>query len=250
MNRSSQSRNGLSAAVCRGRHAIRARLYDWPAVYLAFARVRYRRVPNRIVTADTELVIEGFPRSGNTFSAAAFDMAQRRPIKTAHHLHSSAQVLRAVRLGVPVLLLVRNPRDTVISHVIRQPCVTMRQSLSAWTRFYERLLPVRDEVFVADFSRVSTDFGAVIRDFNVRYGTGYKEFDHTEENVARCFDTIEGRSRARFGTIMEGRIARPSQERAGRKAELVEEFEDPALAPMRDRAFAVYHAFVPVGGES
>jgi len=250
MSGSSQSRGSLATAICRGRHAARARLSEWPAVYLPFARLKYRRVPNRVVAADTELVIEGFQRSGNTFSAAAFDMAQGRPIKSAHHLHSSAQVLQAVRLGVPVLLLIRNPRDTVISHVIREPCVTMRQSLSAWTRFYGSLLPVRDAVFVADFSRVSTDFGAVIRDFNVRYGTGYKEFDHTEENVARCFDAIEDRNRARFGTIVEGKVARPSQERAGRKAELTAQFDDPALADMRDRAFEVYHAFVPVSTES
>jgi hypothetical protein len=229
---------------------LRSLVSAWPAVYLPFARVRYRRIPNRLVEADTELVIEGFQRSGNTFAAAAFDFAQGRPIKSAHHLHSSAQVLEAVRLGVPVLLLIRDPRDAVISHVIREPCVTMRQSIAAWTRFYDRLLPVTDRVFVADFSRVSTDFGAVIRDFNVRFGTGYKEFDHTEENVARCFDAIEERNRARFGTIVEGKVARPSQERSGRKAELVSQFEAPALAPLRERAFEVYHAFVPVSSES
>jgi hypothetical protein len=218
-------------------------------VYLPFARLKYRRIPNRLVEADTELVIEGFQRSGNTFAAAAFDMAQGRPIKTAHHLHSSAQVLEAVRLGVPVLLLIRDPKDTTISHVIREPCVTMRQSIASWTRFYGRLLPVRDRVFVAEFSKVSTDFGAVIRDFNTRFGTGYKEFDHTEENVARCFDAIEDRNRARFGKIEEGKVARPSEQRAAHKAEMTARFDDPALASSRDRAFEVYHAFVPAPSE-
>ena len=248
---SSQPKGGsVSTAVCRGRQWVRSRVSAWPLVYLPFARLRYRRVQNRIVEADTELVIEGFQRSGNTFAAAAFDMAQGRPIKTAHHLHSSAQVLEAVRLGVPVLLLIRDPKDSVISHVIREPCVTMRQSIGAWTHFYERLLPVVDRVLVADFSRVSTDFGAVIRDFNVRYGTGYKEFDHTEENVARCFDAIEERNRARFGTLVEGKVARPSQERSARKAELLAQFEAPALAPLREHAFEVYRAFVAVSSES
>ncbi|HXY71107.1 MAG TPA: hypothetical protein VEM41_01065 [Actinomycetota bacterium] len=218
-------------------------------VYLPFARLRYRRVPNRIVDPATELVIEGFQRSGNTFAAAAFDLAQGRPVKTAHHLHSSAQVLEALRFGVPVLLLIRDPKDTVISHVIREPCVTMRQSLSAWIRFYGRLLPVADRLFVADFTHVSSDFGAVIRDLNVRFGTGYKEFDHTDENVARCFEAIEERNRARFGTIVEGKVARPSEERGARKAQLVAQFDAPGLASMRERAFEVYRAFVPVGSE-
>jgi len=249
MSGSSRSKNSLSKAVCGWRNVARARMSGLPLVYLPMARLKYRNVPNRVVHPDTELVIEGFQRSGNTFAAAAFDMAQGRPIKTAHHLHSTAQVLEAVRLDVPVLLLVRNPKDTSISHVIREPCVTLRQSLTSWTRFYERLLPVKDRLFVADFTRVSTDFGAVIRDFNSRYGTGYKEFDHTEENVARCFDAIEDRNRARFGTILEGKVARPSQERAGRKADLIAEFEAQGLAAKRDRAFEVYHAFVPVSSE-
>ena len=188
-----------------------------PSLYLPFARVKYRSVPNRLVERDTELVIEGFQRSGNTFAVFAFEMAQDRPIKSAHHLHASAQFIRAVKLRVPVLLLVRDPRDAIVSHVIREPCANMAAALRAWTHFYERAIPVRDRIFVADFSRVSTDFGAVIRDFNEKFGTGYKEFHHTEANVARCFDKIEERNRQRYGRLVEGKVARPSEERRGRQ---------------------------------
>jgi hypothetical protein len=245
MSQATDLKRAFSTALCRGRYAGRIWLSGVPVLYLPFARFKYRNVPNRLVEPDTELVIEGFQRSGNTFAVFAFEMAQERPIKSAHHLHSSAQVTRAVQLGIPVLLLIRDPRDSTVSHVIREPCVPMKQALQAWIRFYERALPVRDRVFVADFSRVSTDFGAVIRDFNVKFGTGYKEFDHTEENVARCFDQIEERNKQRYGQLVEGKVARPSAERREVKTELLRRFDDPALAATRRRAYEIYRTLVP-----
>jgi hypothetical protein len=245
MNEAVKDTRGVKETLCRARYSVRVWMSSVPVLYLPFARVKYRRVPNRLVERDTELVIEGFQRSGNTFAVFALEMAQDRPIKSAHHLHASAQFTRAVKLGIPVLLLVRDPRDAIVSHVIREPCANMPAALRAWTHFYARAIPLRDRIFVADFARVSTDFGAVIRDFNEKFGTSYKEFDHTEENVARCFDMIEGRNRHRYGTLVEGKVARPSEERRGRKDDLIRQFEDPALSSQRARAYEVYRALVP-----
>lgn len=90
-------------------YTVRAVLSAHPSVYIPFARRKYRDVPNMLVESDTELVIEGFERSGNTFAVVAFETAQPRPVKTAHHLHAAAQVVSAVRMGVPTLLLIRPP---------------------------------------------------------------------------------------------------------------------------------------------
>jgi hypothetical protein len=245
MDEAVKEKHGVEETLCRARYSGRVWLSSVPLLYLPFARIKYRSVPNRLVERDTELVIEGFQRSGNTFAVFAFEMAQDRPIKSAHHLHASAQVIRAVKLGVPVLLLVRDPRDAIVSHVIREPCANMPAALRAWIHFYERAIPMRDRIFVADFSRLSTDFGAVIRDFNEKFGTGYKEFHHTDDNVARCFDKIEERNRQRYGRLVEGKVARPSEERRGRKDELNRQFEDSSLSPQRVHAYEVYRALVP-----
>jgi len=242
-----QSLTTVNRAICKARYAARTRLPEWPALYLPYARARYGRVPNRLVRPDTEIVIEGFPRSGNTFAVCAFELAQERPVRSAHHLHASAQVREAVRLGVPVMLLVREPEDSAVSQILREPCISPRQALGAWIRFYRRVAPLRDRVFVADFARVSTDFGAVIRDFNSRFGTVYKEFDHTPENEARCFALIEQQSRRRFGDLQERRVARPSEERLARKAEVAARLNDPALRPLREGAGRLHRALVPAG---
>lgn len=65
-----------------------------------------------IVGRGTDIVIEGFPRTGNTFAVVAFKNVQDRNYQIAHHLHIISQVKKAVSNNVPVIVLVRNPVDT------------------------------------------------------------------------------------------------------------------------------------------
>src|SRR2546428_11249384 len=99
--RPARERGPVGTALCRLRYAVRSRLsvHIWP--YLALARLKYRTNESRVVTRDSELVIEGFPRSSNTFSIVAFETAQARPVKVKHHLHTAAQIIQAVRWGIP-----------------------------------------------------------------------------------------------------------------------------------------------------
>jgi len=227
-------------------YATRAVISVHPSLYLPFARRKYRRDgENRIVDRGTELVVEGFQRSGNTFAVIAFEISQGRRVRTAHHLHAAAQIAAAVRMGVPTLVLARDPADTVLSHMIREPGISARQALSNWIRFYEAVVPLKDGVVVADFAEVTTDFGAVIRDVNARFGTRFAEFEHTQANVARCFELIERRNREHYGALAETKVPRPSEEREGLKAALRGELEADHLAALRGRAYDVYRSLVP-----
>jgi hypothetical protein len=166
-------------------------------------------------------------------------------VKLAHHLHAAAQIVAAVRMGVPTLVLIRDPDESVLSHMVREPGITARQSLANWIRFYDAVVPLRDRVVIADFVDVTSDFGRVIGDVNDRFGTTFVEFQHDEPNVERVFELIEQRNRERYGAVTETTVARPSAERDGRKQALRRELEDPASEKLRTRARAVYRTLVP-----
>jgi N-acetylglucosaminyldiphosphoundecaprenol N-acetyl-beta-D-mannosaminyltransferase len=226
-------------------YATRAALSVHPSLYLPIARRRYAgEAENRIVERDTELVIDGFQRSGNTFSVVAFETAQSGPVRTAHHLHAGAQIVAAVRFGVPTLVLIRDPADSVLSHMIREPGISARSALRNWIRFYEAVLPLKDRVVIGDFPDVVGDFGAVIERVNAKFGTDFTPFEHTDENVARCFALIEGRNRQQYGALAETKVPRPSSERAEIKADLAYEYHAASLAPLRARASAIYRTLV------
>ena len=77
--------------------------------------------------------------------------------------------------------------------MIREPGVSIRDALFSYTRFYDKLERYRSSYVVADFEETTTAFGHVIRRVNERFGTSYAEFDHTDENVARCVELIKER---------------------------------------------------------
>jgi hypothetical protein len=213
---------------------------------LALPLARLRRGHGEVVFRDTEIVIEGFPRTGSSFAVAAFRRAQGRPVRVAHHVHAPAQVMAAVRWGIPALVLIREPEDSVLSLVIRNPEIPIAQALTGYERFYQPLLSRRRRFAAATFDEVVEDFGKVIDRINERYGTGFARFEHTEENAASILAEIEEDYLTRDppGEHFERIVPRPSDRRLQLKEELRERYRDPALAGARARAGSLYERFV------
>ena len=68
---------------------------------------------------DTQLLIDGYFRSGNTFALRAFSVAQPAPVKIACHTHAAATIKLAVKRNIPALILLRAPADTAVSAVLK-----------------------------------------------------------------------------------------------------------------------------------
>jgi hypothetical protein len=167
---------------------------SWPALYYPLLTLRTGRRPPQAVRPDTELVVEGFPRCGNTFAVVGLQIAQRRLVRTADHLHVPAQILRAVALGVPALVVIRDPESAVRSLVVKYPYLRPAHALKGYAGFYRRCLPFAGGFVVATFEQVTTDLGAVIDRVNARFGTHFARFEHTPEEVRRVFDALDRRN--------------------------------------------------------
>lgn len=228
-------------ALLRVRYELGTAVRPYPRLYLPVARLRNRGRP---VVADTELVIEGFPRSGNTFASAAFDLAQIRPVRVAHHEHASAQVIEAVRREIPAIVLIRRPEDAVLSLVVQHPELSIGQTLRAFVRFHRSLLPYRGRFMVVSFEDLVGDFGAVIRRANERFGTAFEEFVHNEPNARKVLEVIEEDNRRRWaGAELELKMARPSALRDQAKDDLRARYRSERLTPLRERAERLYAVF-------
>src|SRR5918995_2304072 len=219
-----------------------------PFLFYNFYRLKptYRDL---LVDRETQIVIEGFPRSGNTFAVVAFQQAQRERVRVAHHLHMPAQVVRAARWGIPILLLARKPTDAVLSWVIRDPGVSIRQALKHYISFYEKAAEYRDSLVVGFFEEVTRDYGTVLERVNAKFGTEFSTFVHSEDNVRSVFDRIEEVHRSMFGgRLDEKMIAHPSAVKAGLKDALKKELEAPEVRKLTARAEAVYDSLGPIEG--
>jgi hypothetical protein len=211
-----------------------------PLIAMPLARLRGH---GTIVDRDTELVIEGFPRSANSFVVAAFRMAQHREVQVAHHLHAPGHVIAAIRAGVPTLVLVREPELPTVELVLyKNVTISVRQALRSYIRYYRPLLGYRSRFVVGTFHDVTTDLGAVIRRVNAHYGTTFAEFDHSQENERACFQVMEAHWRGRFESedLVEHYVGRPSELRARQVEELRAEYWVPALRRLRSEAQRIH----------
>jgi hypothetical protein len=215
-----------------------------PALYFSLYRLlRTRKDLARAVTPDTQLVIEGFPRSGNSFARRAFIMAQNDPqIKNhiAHHLHVPAQVVRAARWQIPTLVLIRQPRDAVVSLAIRDP-ISVDQALKYYLSFYETVEKYRDAYVLGLFEEVTEDFGRVIQRLNDKFGTTFSLFHHDEQSVSKVFGGMETHARKKYGEkLWERKVQRPSAARERMKQEIRYDLENPKRRRLIAEAEAVY----------
>ena len=239
-------------AVPKPRLVHLARLYvkDWLSVTpIYLSTVRFRPAlqepedPRPWVRRTTEIVIEGYPRSGNTFAVVAFRQAQAREIEIAHHLHAAAQIKRAARLGVPAIVLIREPSEAILSLVVRDPHASMRWALRSYIRFYSSVVPCLEKTVVAPFATVTSDLTSIIRMVNIRYGTAFKEFVPTEQTLNSVWQTVERkgqRDSMRTGWDSRLGVALPSEQRRRAKEARRTEYLDERNKPLRLTAESLY----------
>jgi len=188
-----------------------------PAVFYSTYPIM-RKNRNLIVRRDSELVIEGYPRSANTYSVVAFQFAQQRSVQLGHHLHVPAQIFRAVQWGIPAIVLLREARGAVSSLLVRHPELDPARCIRDYIDFYTTLEPYRHGFIIGGFEEVVYDFGAVIDRVNKRFGTSFSLFDSTQANVEKVFSLIDDIHKSARRDSQQ--IARPSREKEKRKHEI------------------------------
>jgi hypothetical protein len=145
---------------------------------------RYGKRQFVIVNDNTDLMIEGFPRSGNTFAVAAFNFPQGGNLDIARHRHEAGHVALAVKLKKPVLIIVRNPIDAVISLCIREK-IDVKYSLQYYINFHKKILQHSEHILFVDFKEAIVDMGKVIEKINIKFNTNFSVFVHNKENISK-----------------------------------------------------------------
>ena len=220
----------------------------YPLLALPVARWRRHGEP---LESDTDLVTEGYPRSANTFAVVAFAAAQPTPVRIAHHVHAPAHVIASVRRGIPTLVLIRESEEAVVELVLLKRWLTVAQALRGWIRFYAPLLPYRGRFVVAGTQEVLSDFGAVIRRVNTRFGTSFCEFAHTDQAAEAAWRGVgeywEGGHGP--GLPLVGRTSETEEERDADRDRLRRTYRSARLAALRARAERLHETFTDLARE-
>ena len=214
-----------------------------PRFYIPYTKwkINQRKISVAVPQADTRIVIEAYPRSGNSFAYQAFKSAQDPSLLIGHHTHAPASILYAAERNIPTLVIIRQPRDAVLSNLIFHPSASVKTLLYDYCDFYKRIENVRGKIVLASFDSVVQDLGKVISTINSRFDTSFSLFEHSPENVKAIFEILDERNVATRGSMDHNRLARPSEIRAKIKQENAALYDAPSNAKYRENAEMIYN---------
>jgi hypothetical protein len=117
----------------------------------------------KICFPGTELVIDGFPGSGNSFVASSLRDALGDETDAVSHFHHTVQLKRAVAFGVPAVVVVREPRSAASSLKSKQPAIRDAVILLRWIVYHRFVARHLDRLDVFLFDEVVADVDVVRR---------------------------------------------------------------------------------------
>ena len=166
-----------------------------PAIYFNLYRLlRTRENFERVVTPDTQLVIEGFPRSGNYVcqEGLCYGAGRERSTKRASPIIFTFRRRWFGRHDgrYPPWCLYESPEMPYCPLPLWDP-ISVDQALKYYISFYETVEKYRDAYVLGLFEEVTEDFGQVIKRINDKFGTTFSLFRHDEENVSKVFADME-----------------------------------------------------------
>lgn len=91
----------------------------------------------RLPTADDDFYFDGYPRSGNTYFAG-FVKEVYSCKNFASHLHSLSGLKIALKLNLPIFVIIRKPKDAIVSNLYRK--VIDNNSNTPYYKKIERLI--------------------------------------------------------------------------------------------------------------
>jgi hypothetical protein len=98
-----------------------------------------------------EVLIDGYPRSGNSY--AAFIGSQIGMENFIHHTHSPYILRKAVKANKTAIILIRTPLDCISSYILRNG-VSVERSVIEYCNFYETALRYRDKIHLWRFDEM------------------------------------------------------------------------------------------------
>jgi len=190
---------------------------------------------NRVVNSATDICIEGFPRSGNSFFVNVFRYWNPET-RIAHHIHVPAQVIRAVSLNIPCIVLVRNPVDVIASLLIIDERLSLKVALFSYIDFYRRLLPLKTKVIFTYFDEATNNPETVIEKVNDVYGTKFKYGELTAKLIKEIFIKLKNHHNLRNQPAYQ--VAIPLEEKHDLKSLYIPRIQEHPLFKKANEIYA------------
>lgn len=202
-------------------------------IYESIYKVTPKHYP-KFVNSETDIVIEGFQRSANTFAVKALQAAQPDYLNIAYQLHAPAQIIRAAKWGIPTLVLIRNPQDAVASFVAKWSNISVSQALKIYINFYKNILDYKSNYVIGKFEDVTQNYAQVIQEVNNKFATDFVVPFADKAKADKFLKQWHSKPRGSFS----------KQSGSTKKAKIMQEIKQDKHKKLLTEAEAIYQEFI------
>ena len=196
----------------------------WPSVYVFLLSVFRRHIYSLSAHRSTDVVVEGFPRSANTYLVEALKMQLNGHANIAHHLHDVSQLTRSEKLALPCFVIIRNPVDAVVCWKLKSPQLRTSMMFKAYKKFYD-CCEKADHITLLDYNEVinntSSVVGGIVGSLCDVSGSCEGAVKIDKEQIFSAIDLLKSQRASREKGSEHGRynltVARPTAEKEAQK---------------------------------
>lgn len=186
--------------------------------------------PNFITDEKTGLVVEGYPRSANSFLvrliAHQLDQNGLKKLKIGHHTHKMENLKLAIIYEKPIVVVMRKPVDAISScFIYHQNAISLSQCAKNYDIFYSFVKKNNDKFIVAAFDTVTTDPNRIFSALHDKYKLAIPMVDDFGKASQNIFELIRNRSRQKNADHHIYKAPVPSQKRKVLKEKIVNDVE-------------------------
>jgi hypothetical protein len=169
----------------------------------------------------------------------AFESVQKKRLNIAHHTHLAGQVLYAVKKGIPSIVLIRDPLDACSSLLLREPSLSAESCLKFYLDFHVPLKPYLNEMVVASFDSIISNYAPIIERVNEMHATDFGVYRNDSEADAHLFKKMsELPSKENNLTV-----SLPTKEKECKKKEVLSQFETEKCIMLLEACNGIYTEF-------
>jgi len=174
-----------------------------------------------LLRKSSQICIEGFPRSANTFVYMLVKESSIDRLKIAHHMHCTAQLKMALKWGIPAILLIRNPIDAIVSLMLRDPGTSFITAINWYIRFYRDLKIYKKHLIIFHFDNVINQHGKAISTLKKNYPSLNL---NRKTNLKSLFDKIDELDNSEVNSIAPKMVSsRPNSEKKEEKEKIIQQ---------------------------
>jgi len=212
--------------------------------------LRKRYSSHLVCNATTDLVIEGFPRSANTYTVDMIrticrSVGHPQP-RIAHHTHAVLQLKLAEALDIPIVILLREPLEAISSFAIYSEA-DITTCVQRYKEFYSGVLALEKTFCLALFSEITVDFNKFISAVNCHLKRPLPHSKNLHVDSRKAKETEFERAQKIHSGRTIRRIAVPIEEREVLKAEYREAVNK--ILSMDREVYDLYHQVKLRGSE-